>query len=182
VGTLALPGLSELPLAGPVLFAQTPFVYGALLLALALALGLSGTRAGLRLRAVGESARVADAEGIPVAATRFAACLVGAGLAGVAGSALTLDQSDVFSEGMTAGRGFIALAVVIFGRWSAVGVLLAALFFGLATALQFRLQARGSAVPYPVFLMFPYLVTLAVLALAAGRARAPADLGRAFRR
>jgi simple sugar transport system permease protein len=83
---------------------------------------------------------------------------------------------------MTAGRGFIALAIVIFGRWSAGGVLLASLFFGGATALQFRLQARGAGVPYPVFLMLPYVVTLAVLAFAMGRARSPADLGRAYAR
>ena len=83
---------------------------------------------------------------------------------------------------MTAGRGFIALAVVIFGRWSASGIVLAALFFGAATALQFRLQARGSPIPYPVFLMFPYVVTLAVLAFGVGKARAPADLGRPYER
>jgi ABC-type uncharacterized transport system permease subunit len=83
---------------------------------------------------------------------------------------------------MTAGRGFIALAIVIFGRWRASGVLFASLFFGGATALQFRLQARGAGVPYPVFLMLPYLLTLAVLALATGRARAPGDLGRPYRR
>ncbi len=83
---------------------------------------------------------------------------------------------------MTSGRGFIALAIVIFGRWRAGGIIGAALFFGAATALQFRLQARGSQIPYPVFLMFPYLVTLAVLTLVGGRASAPADLGRPYRR
>jgi ABC-type uncharacterized transport system permease subunit len=83
---------------------------------------------------------------------------------------------------MTSGRGFIALTVVIFGRWSPLGVLGAALFFGLASALQFRLQARGLGIPYPVFLMFPYAVTLAALALAAGGARAPGDLGRPYAR
>jgi simple sugar transport system permease protein len=83
---------------------------------------------------------------------------------------------------MTAGRGFIALAIVIFGRWRASGVLLGSLFFGCATAVQFRLQARGAAVPYPLSLMLPYLVTLGVLAFASVRARAPADLGRAYRR
>jgi simple sugar transport system permease protein len=113
---------------------------------------------------------------------RAAAVLIGSMLAGLGGAALSLAQSDSFTEGMTAGRGFIALAIVIFGRWSAGGVLLAALFFGCATALQFRLQARGIGIPYPVFLMFPYLVTLAVLALATGSARAPADLGRSYAR
>ena len=83
---------------------------------------------------------------------------------------------------MTAGRGFIALAIVIFGRWSAGGVVSAALFFGAATALQFRLQARGVEIPYPVLLMLPYLVTLAVLAFGVGSARAPGDLGRAYQR
>jgi ABC-type uncharacterized transport system permease subunit len=83
---------------------------------------------------------------------------------------------------MTAGRGFIALAVVIFGRWSASGVVLAALFFGLANALQFRAQAQGFDIPYPIFLMFPYLVTLTVLAFVAARARTPGDLGTPYHR
>jgi simple sugar transport system permease protein len=147
-----------------------------------IAFAFARTRAGLRLRAVGESARAADAEGVSVPATRFAAVLIGSALAGVAGAALTLAQSDSFTEGMTAGRGFIALAITIFGRWRPLGVLLAALFFGFASALQFRLQARGSGIPYPVFLMFPYLVTLGVLALASARAHPPADLGRAYTR
>ena len=170
-----------LPLAGALL-RQTGFAWAGLALALASGLALRATRAGLRLRAVGESARAADAEGVPVAATRALAVVLGSALAGIAGSALVLSLSDSFSEGMTAGRGFIALAIVIFGRWRASGVLAASLFFGAATALQFRLQARGGAIPYPVFLMLPYLLTLAVLALASGRARAPGDLGRAYRR
>ena len=93
-----------------------------------------------------------------------------------------MDQSNTFSEEMTAGRGFIALTIVIFGRWRPVGALLAALFFGVATALQFRLQARGMGIPYPVFLMLPYVLTLAVLVVAAGRTAAPADLGRPYQR
>ena len=153
-----------------------------MLLALAIWFVLARTRPGLRLRAVGESARAADAEGVDVTRTRFAAVLFASTLSGLAGAALSLAQSDVFTEGMTSGRGFIALAIVIFGRWRPGGVVLAALFFGGATALQFRLQARGGAIPYPVFLMFPYVVTLVVLAFATGRSRAPADLGRAYER
>jgi simple sugar transport system permease protein len=182
LGALASGPLAELPWLGALLFAQTPFVCAGWLLALAVGLVLARTRPGLRLRAVGESARAADAEGVAVPRVRAAAVLIGSALAGLAGAALSLAQSDSFTEGMTAGRGFIALAIVIFGRWSALGVLLASLFFGCATALQFRLQARGVAIPYPVFLMFPYLITLAVLALAAGSARAPADLGRPYAR
>ncbi len=182
VPELAIPGLAGLPLLGPALFSQTPFVHGALLLTLALGFFLSRTAPGLRLRAVGESARAADTEGVSVHGTRLAAVVFGSALSGLAGAALSLAQSDTFTEGMTAGRGFIALAIVIFGRWRPLGVLLAAIFFGAATALQFRLQARGAAIPYPVFLMLPYVVTLAVLAFAIGRAAAPADLGRAYER
>jgi len=177
-----LPVLGELPLLGPLLFGQGLYVWTALALCAAVALFLARTRAGLVLRAVGEAARAADAEGVPVAAVRCGAVLFGAALAGLAGSVLTLSQSHVFTEGMTAGRGFIALTVVIFGRWRPLGLLGAALFFGLASALQFRLQARGVALPYPVFLMFPYAITLAVLAFAAGGGRAPGDLGRPYAR
>jgi simple sugar transport system permease protein len=143
---------------------------------------LSGTRRGLRLRAVGERARAADAEGVSVSGVRIAAAIAGGALAGLAGAALSISQSNTFTEGMTAGRGFIALAVVIFGRWRPGGVLLAALFFGAAMALQPRLQASGSAIPYQASLMLPYVVTLLVLAFASGRARAPGDLGRPYRR
>jgi ABC-type uncharacterized transport system permease subunit len=179
---VALPFAGELPFVGKVLFAHTPFVYAAFGLALVVGFALSRTRAGLRLRAVGEVARAADAEGVSVARVRVTAIVLGSGLAGLAGAALSLAQSDTFTEGMTAGRGFIALAVVIFGRWSASGVLLAALFFGLANALQFRAQAQGFDIPYPLFLMFPYLVTLTVLAFVAARARAPGDLGTPYQR
>ncbi len=178
-----LPGpLAEVPWLGSLWFAQTAFLHAGLLLTLVIGLVLTRTRPGLQLRAVGESARAADSEGVSVPLVRCLAVLIGSSLAGIAGASLSLAQSDSFTEGMTAGRGFIALAIVIFGRWSSVGVLLASLFFGFVSALQFRLQARGSGIPYPVFLMFPYLVTLAVLALASGRARAPADLGRAYAR
>ncbi len=182
VGPLCSGSAAELPWLGPVLLRQTPFVWAGLALAGALGVALSRTRAGLRLRAVGEAARAADAEGVAVGRTRFAAAVFGASLAGVAGSALSLAQSDTFTEGMTAGRGFLALAVVIFGRWRASGVLLAALFFGCATAVQFRLQARGVAIPYPLSLMLPHLLTLGVLAVASLRARPPGDLGRPYRR
>jgi simple sugar transport system permease protein len=177
-----VPALAELPWLGPLFFAQTAFLHAGLLLALAIGLALARTRPGLRLRAVGEYARAADAEGVSVARVRTLALAIGSALAAVGGASLSLAQSDAFTEGMTAGRGFMALAIVIFGRWSAAGVLLAALFFGAASALQFRMQARGAGIPYPVFLMFPYLVTLVVLAVSTGRARAPADLGRPYAR
>jgi simple sugar transport system permease protein len=179
---VALPGLASLPGVGPLLFRQTPFVWAALAVALAVGFFLARTRAGLRLRAVGEAARAADAEGVSVPAVRALALLAGGALAGLAGASLSVAQTHTFTEGMTAGRGFLALAIVIFGRWRPGGVVLGALFFGAATALQFRLQARGFDLPYPIFLMLPYVIALAVLAFAAGRARPPADLGRAYRR
>jgi len=182
IPAMALPGLAELPGLGEILFHQTPFLYGALAAAAIVGFALNRTRAGLRLRAVGEAARAADAEGVNVDRIRISAVLLGAALAGVAGAALSLAQSDTFTEGMTSGRGFIALAVVIFGRWSASGVVLAALFFGAATALQFRLQAQGVDIPYPLFLMFPYVLTLAILAFATTRVTAPAELGQAYNR
>jgi general nucleoside transport system permease protein len=181
-GVVALPGVSSLPWVGPALFRQSLFVYAAFALALGVGLFLHRTRAGLRLRAAGERARAADAEGVRVDAVRFGAVLFGAVCASLGGAVLALSLSGTFTEGMTAGRGFIALAIVIFGRWSALGVTGAALFFGLASALQFRMQARGIGLPYPVFLMFPYVVTLAVLALSSQGARAPAELGRPYRR
>ena len=121
LGALAAGPLAELPWLGALFFAQTPFVCAGWLLALAVGIALARTRAGLRLRAVGESARAADAEGVDVPRVRVAAVLIGSALAGLAGAALSLAQSDSFTEGMTAGRGFIALAIVIFGRWSALG-------------------------------------------------------------
>jgi simple sugar transport system permease protein len=182
VPDLAVPGLSTLPVLGRSFFAQTPFAYAGALAAAGIGFFLRDTRLGLRLRAVGESARAADAEGVDVTVLRVCAVLAGALFAGFAGASLSLAQSNSFTEGMTAGRGFIALAVVIFGGWRPGGIVLAAVFFGAASALQFRLQAGGVAIPYPVFLMFPYLVTLAVLAFATRRARSPGDLGRPYRR
>jgi simple sugar transport system permease protein len=161
---------------------QTPFVWAGLVTAAILAFFLARTRPGLRLRAAGEAARAADAEGVAVPRVRTLAVIAGSALAGAAGAALPLALANTFSENMTAGRGFIALTIVIFGRWRPDGVVLGALFFGLATAVQFRLQARGLDLPYPAFLMLPYVLTLLVLALAAGRGRAPAELGRPYRR
>lgn len=107
-----------------------------------------------------------------------AATLIGGGFAGLAGGSLVLAQVGTFAEKMTAGRGFIAIAIVILGRWHPLWVLGAAFLFGAASALQFAFQAMGFAVPYQLFLMLPYVLALAALAGGAGRARAPAELGK----
>jgi len=140
---------------------------------------LSGTSWGVRLRATGESLSDASALKIPIRRYRIVATLAGGALAGLGGASLTLELSDTFLEGMTAGRGFIALALVAFGRWRPFAVAAACFGFGLLQAVQYQLQARGTlALPPPALLMLPYVLSLAALALRAGRARAPADLGK----
>jgi simple sugar transport system permease protein len=136
------------------------------------------TRFGLRLRAAGEAPDAAESLGVHVAALRWAAVLAGSLLAGAAGGYIALAYSNTFVEGMSAGRGFIALAIVVFGRWRPLGVLAGALVFGVASAGQFQLQAAGVVVPYHLLLMLPYVFTLAVLAVATRAADAPAALGQ----
>lgn len=157
-----------------------PFALLALALIAGIGIGLERTRPGLSLRAVGERAQAAHAAGIPVLRVRWAATLFGGACAGLAGAMLVLWISDAFVEGMTSGRGFIALALVLFGSFRPLRIAAGALLFGAANALQFRLQATGVAIPYSLLLMLPYALTLLVLALFAGRARPPADLARPF--
>ncbi|MEZ4455023.1 MAG: ABC transporter permease [Gemmatimonadales bacterium] len=139
---------------------------------------LSRTTGGLRLRAVGESAEAARAAGVPARRVQAAAVIVGGAMAGMGGATLVLAQVGTFAERMTAGRGFIAIAIVVLGRWRPLGVLVAALGFGAANALQFAFQAMGLDVPYQFFLMLPYLLAVAALTGLGGRLRAPAGLGK----
>jgi simple sugar transport system permease protein len=173
----AVPGLSALPVIGP-LFAQSILTYAAILLAPVLYWLLWYTRWGLRLRAAGEAATQARARGVGVKRIRAEGVILGAALAGLAGASLVLGQVGTFAERMTAGRGFIAIAIVALGGWNPLKVLPAALFFGAALALQYVLQSSVPAVPYQLVLILPYLLTLLVLTTAAGRTKAPADLGR----
>jgi general nucleoside transport system permease protein len=172
----AVPGLASLPWVGSAFFGQAPTVYLAYLLAPLIWWLLFRTEWGLEIRAAGEDPQAAEAAGVRVRWLRFGTCLVGGALAGVAGAHLALAHAGTFAEGMSAGRGFIAIAVVVLGRWHPGGVLLAALFFGAASALQFFLQTLGIAVGYQLFLALPYVLTLAALAGWVGRARAPAAL------
>jgi general nucleoside transport system permease protein len=173
---VAIPGLSAIPLVGDALFRQAPTVYLAYLLAPLLWWFLFRTERGLELRAVGEEPAAAEAAGIRVGRVRFGAVLFGGLMAGLAGAHLALAHTGTFAQGMSAGKGFIAIAVVVLGRWNPLGVLAAALFFGAASAFQFFLQAVGVDAPYQVILALPYLLTLAALAGWVGRARAPAGL------
>lgn len=174
---LHLPLLSSLPVLGTAFFSQTILGYLAFGLVPVLALGLYKTIPGVKLRMVGEDPAAAAAQGVAVRITQSLALLGCGVLAGTAGAYLAIAYAHTFVEGMSAGRGFIALAIVIFGRWSAWGILAAALLFGLATALQFHVQALGLPIPYQFPLMLPYMLTLLVLAGYAGRTKAPAALG-----
>lgn len=172
-----LPVLGDLPVVGAAL--TVPVTTWVALAAVPVAWWvLYRTTFGLQLRAAGESPEKARAMGVPIDGVRGVATIVAGALAGIAGATLVLAQVGTFAEKMTAGRGYIAIAVVVLGRWHPGGVLLAALLVGALQALQFAFQAMGSAVPYQVFLMLPYLLTLAALAGAVGRVRAPAALGK----
>jgi ABC-type uncharacterized transport system permease subunit len=177
-----IPLLSDLPVLGSTLFSQTALGYAAFALVPCLGFVLARTIPGLKLRMVGENPRAAETQGVDVARTRTLALILCGALAAAGGAYLAVGYAKTFVEGMSAGRGFIALAIVIVGRRLPFGVLLAALFFGLATALQFHFQALGLAVPFQFFLMLPYVLTLVVLAASPGRFSAPAALGQPYER
>lgn len=175
---LPIPGASAIPVVGRALFAQPPATYALYLLVPALWWWMSRTHAGLALRAVGERPDAAVAAGIRPARVQLAATLFGGALGGLAGATLVIAQAGTFAEGMSAGRGFIAIAIVVLGRWHPVGVAAASLLFGAASALQYLFQAMGWQLPYQLFLALPYLLTLLVLASVSARAAAPAALGQ----
>jgi simple sugar transport system permease protein len=178
LGPLPVPGLSRIPVLGPALFAQPALTYLSLALVPFVWWMLYRTRVGLALRATGEASALARAAGVPVGRLRFWATVFGGALAGLGGASLVLAQVGTFAEKMTAGRGYVAIAIVVLGRWHPAGVALAALLFGAATALQFLFQSLGLAVPYQFFLMLPYVLTLVALAGAVGRVEAPAGLAK----
>lgn len=173
-----IPGLRAIPILGPTLFAQPALTYLALLAVPAVWWLLFRTRWGLGLRAAGEAPDAAAAAGVRVRTVRAVATILGGAFAGVAGASLVLAQVGSFAERMTAGRGFIAIAIVVLGGWNPWGVLAASLLFGALSALQFLFQAMGLALPYQLFLMLPYAFTLLALAGIGGRRKAPAGLGR----
>jgi general nucleoside transport system permease protein len=175
---LPIPGLSDIPVVGPGLFDQPAPTYLAVAALPLVWWVLFRTRLGLQLRATGEAAAMARAAGVRTGLIRAGATIIGGGFAGLGGATLVLAQVGTFAERMTAGRGYLAIAIVVLGRWHPAGVAAAALLFGGATALQFLFQALGTRAPYQLFLMLPYVLTLLALAGAVGRVRAPGDLGR----
>jgi ABC-type uncharacterized transport system permease subunit len=177
---VSIPGLARIPLVGHALFAQPAPTYLLFATVPCLWYLMKRTNLGLALRAAGEAPAAAAAAGLDVRRLRTGATIFGGLMGGVAGGALVLAQAGTFAEKMTAGRGFIAIAIVVLGRWNPVGAFGAALVFGAASALQFAFQARGVDVPYQFFLMAPYVLTLLALAGVGGRTRAPAALGKSW--
>jgi len=177
-----IPLLEDIPVLGPVVFDNTFHVYAMFVLVAVVTVALYRTRWGLRVRAVGEHPSAADTVGINVLRLRYVAVLLGGTVAGFGGTFFSLDSAGRFEENMTAGRGFIALAALIFGRWHPVGALGAALVFGFAEEFQIRLALLGSGIPSQFLLMAPYLVTLIVVAGVLGKARPPAADGQPFKR
>ena len=173
-----VPGLSAIPVIGPALFDQPVVTYALYALVPALAWWFYRSVAGLALRAVGEHPEAARAAGISPDRVQWAALLFGGAMGGIGGGTLVLAQVGTFAEGMSAGRGFIAIAIVVLGRWTPFGVAGAALLFGAASALQTLAQTTGWAMPYQLPLAFPYVLTLVLLASARARTAAPAALGQ----
>jgi len=182
---LAIPGVSDLPIVGKLLFGHNPLVYLSIFLFLAIHWFLFKTRAGLVLRAVGESPQSAHAIGYPVVRIRYLAVMFGGGCAGLGGAYLSIVYNPSWTEGMTAGRGWIALALVVFATWKPWRVLAGAYLFGGVTLAQFQAQGLGVEIPSQYLSMLPYVATIVVLAIisrdaAVIKLNAPASLGKPF--
>jgi general nucleoside transport system permease protein len=182
---LAIAGLTDLPVVGKLLFGENPLVYLSLALFVAIEWFLYRSRAGLVLRAVGENPQAAHAIGYPVVRIRYLAAMFGGACAGLGGAYLSVAYTPLWTEGLTAGRGWIALALVVFATWKPRRVLAGAYLFGGVTLAQFQAQALGVEIPSQVLSMLPYAATVVVLALISRdasviRLNAPASLGKPF--
>jgi simple sugar transport system permease protein len=172
-----IPVLSRLPIIGPAVFGQTVLGYLCLLVIAALAVIFSSrTMAGIRVDAVGEDATSAGWTGLNVNRTRVIGVFIASGAGGLAGAQLALSEVRSFSENMTAGMGYLAVVAVIAGRWKVVGILWAALFFGVARAMQFALPAIGVNIPYALLVMLPYLIAIIAISGFVGGRKAPTCL------
>jgi ABC-type uncharacterized transport system permease subunit len=177
-----IPGLSQVPILGDILFNQNWLVYFTILLSIFLYYLLYKTSFGLELRAVGENPRAADSLGVNVSLMRYATAIVGGMLMGLAGAYLPMVYTGTFTEGMVQGRGWIAIALTFFGGWSPHLILFGALFFAGVEVLALRVQVGGLGVPYQFLLMLPYLATILVMIFAFKWIKAPAFLGQNYDR
>lgn len=180
--SLSIPLLSRIPVLGPVLFRQYGLVYLALILVPIVHFVLFRTSPGLKIRTCGENPAAADSMGVGVHRTRYASLAIGGALIGLGGAFLSTAQVNMFIFGMVAGRGWVCIALVVFGNWKPYRILLGALIFGVIDAFQLRLQQLGLEIPYQLFLMLPYLAAVVVLVVAARRANYPAALLKPYMR
>ena len=174
---IPIPVLSKIPVIGPILFNQTIIVYLMYLIVTVIQIALFKSKWGLRTRAIGELPIAADSVGIDVNKLRFRNVLIAGAVAGVGGAVFTIGAVGVFSQSMTAGAGFIALACLIFGKWNPKGALIAALFFGFTNSLQSNLSIAGVPIPSEFMLIIPYIATIIAVSGLIGRVRAPAADG-----
>jgi ABC-type uncharacterized transport system permease subunit len=177
-----IPWLSDLPVIGDILFRQNIMVYGAFALVPIVQFVLYRTNLGLKIRAVGENPEAADSLGVSVSRVRYVTVTLGGILSGVAGASMSIATLNVFQQNMTSGLGFIAVALVYFGGWRPVGVMLGALLFSMVNALQLRLQVEGARIPSEVLVMMPYILTIVALVLTVQRVRSPSALAKPFDR
>ncbi len=177
-----VPGLSDLPVLGEILFSQNILVYGAFALVPIAWFVLNKTTLGLKIRAVGENPEAADSLGVSVSRVRYFTVTLGGVLSGVAGASLSIALLNVFQQGMTSGLGFIAVALVYFGGWRPWGVLLGALLFSMVNSLQLWVQVLGIPIPSDFAVMMPYVLTILALVVTVQRVRSPSALTKPFER
>jgi simple sugar transport system permease protein len=180
MGNVKIPLLSKLPVLGRSLFGSSPMFYVALLIAFVTWLFFNKTKRGLDFAAVGENPHAAESIGIPVVRVKYLACILCGALAGLGGAFLTTGYLSMLTEGMVAGRGFIALSAVIFGGWKIGGIVAATLLFGFADALQMRLLVAVKVIPSELFAMLPYLFTFFALVMKRDKSAGPKAVGQAY--
>jgi general nucleoside transport system permease protein len=177
---VSIPLLVEIPYLGPILFNNTLLVYGAFLLVPVSWFVLERTTLGLKIKAVGQNPNAADSVGISVDRIRYLSVCIGSALAGVAGASISISISNLFQDNITAGQGFIAVALVYFGGWSPIGVMGGALLFSFANSAQIWLQVLGVDIPASLAVMIPYVLTIVVLTVSVNRGKQPAALNKQF--
>jgi simple sugar transport system permease protein len=177
-----IPVLSDIPVIGDIFFRQNILVYIAFALVPIADFVLQKTTLGLKIRAVGENPEAADSLGVSVATVRYITVTLGGLLSGVAGASMSIALLNVFQQNMTSGLGFIAVALVYFGGWRPLGVMLGALLFSMVNALQLRLQVEGVPIPSDLMVMMPYILTIIALVLTVQRVRSPSALTKPFER
>ena len=182
IESLQIPVLSQIPVIGPVLFEATPLTYVAIACLLLTIFFFKRTRLGLNYRAIGEYPKACETLGINVIAQKYIGCVICGALSGIGGAFLITSYISSYSNGIVGGRGFIALAAVIFGGWKPMGILLAAMLFGFADALQLRLQLLLPNIPYQFLAMLPYICTLVTLSIWGKKNQGPKAAGKEYMR